>query len=409
MHKLLLSVMVAGMMTATVPQTGAAPETPSGAPALAQGNTAFALDLYRQVCGGEGNLFFSPYSVSTVLAMTVAGARGVTAAEMMDTLRVTRDQERLHPAFQALAGHLARIQDSGDVALRIANSLWPQDDEPLREAFLSLAETFYGVSITPVDYKTAADAARVQINRWVEAQTEEKIKDLIPAGVLGPLVRLVLVNAIYFKGDWARQFDADRTADAAFRTAAGPAVTVPLMSQQADFPYGELESLQLLELPYRGDALSMLIVLPAMPDGLARLEESLTPEKLAQWRQALRTREVQVFLPRFKMTASLNLNEPLGALGMEAAFDPSRADFSGISGPPGWLFIDSVLHKAFVEVNEEGTEAAAATGVVMRITSLPQPPPVFRADRPFLFLIQERETGSVLFMGRIADPSESGQ
>ncbi len=403
-------LVVCGLMVALVQSgTAAADGEPDDARQLARDNTAFALDLYGQVRGEDGNLFFSPYSVSTALAMTAAGARGATAAEMREALRFSLDPERLPPAFQSLAARLEALEAADGIALRIANSLWPQVDYPLLETYVEQIRTAYAGAIQAVDYVQAAEAARETINRWVEARTEDRIKNLIPGGVLNAMTRLVLVNAIYFKGDWTKPFDPDGTVDAPFRTLDGNRVTVPMMAQQTDFRYAEEAGVQALELPYGDDGeLAMLILLPAEPDGLAALEAELTPEVLNGWTARLRSREVSVFLPRFKLTRSLTLNRYLQALGIRLAFQGGAADFSGMDGQSGNLFIDSVLHKAFVEVNEEGTEAAAATAVVMRLTMVVDPPPVFRADRPFLFLIRECATGSILFMGRLADPAGGG-
>ena len=403
-------LLVCGLMGMTG-QTHAANagEDNADALALARNNTAFALDLFGQVRGEDGNLFFSPYSVSTALAMTAAGARGATAAEMRDALHFSLDPERLPSAFQSLAARLEALEAADGIALRIANSLWPQVDYPLLETYVEQIRTAYGGAIQAVDYVQAAEAARQTINRWVEARTEDRIKNLIPEGVLTAMTRLVLVNAIYFKGDWTQPFDPDRTADAPFRTLDGNRVTVPMMAQQTDFRYAEEGGVQAVELPYGDDEeLAMLILLPAEPEGLAALEAGLTPEVLQAWTGRLHSREVSVFLPRFKLTRTLTLNRYLQALGIRLAFQGGAADFSGMDGQSGNLFIDSVLHKAFVEVNEEGTEAAAATAAVMRLTMVADPPPVFRADRPFLFLIRDRATGSILFMGRLADPADGG-
>jgi serpin B len=240
----------------------------------------------------------------------------------------------------------------------------------------------------------------------VESKTQQKIKELIPQGVLTVLTRLVLANAIYFKGDWAVQFDGKATAKAPFHVAPGETVEAPLMSQKNQFGYAELGELQVLALNYKGKALSMVVLLPKKPDGLAALETSLTPANLEKWTRNLPAREVQVFLPKFKMTSQFRLNEKLRALGMTDAFDESKADFSGLDGRKQYLFITAVLHKAFVEVNEEGTEAAAATAVVIGLRSAPARPLVFRADHPFLFLIRDNRTGSILFLGRVVDPAK---
>ncbi len=368
------------------------------------GNTAFALDLYAQLRAGEGNLFCSPYSVSTALAMTYGGARGETEQQMARVLHFGPGQERLHPAFAALAAGLKAVQETGKVKLSVANALWPQQDYRFLPAYLELCKTHYGTTVTPLDYVRAAEPARQTINTWVEAQTNRKLTNLIQPGILDALTRLVLVNAIYFKGDWASPFKADLTRPAPFRVSAAKSVEAPLMCQQREFGYSETDTHQVLAMPYAGGALSMLVLLPRGNGGVSALESALTAEILADLIGGLRRREVQVFLPKFKLTAQFSLGGKLAALGMPDAFAPGKADFSGMDGSRE-LFIGAVIHKAFVEVNEEGTEAAAATAVVMKLRSMPRPVPVFRADHPFLFLIRENSSGSILFLGRLADPT----
>lgn len=370
---------------------------------LAAGNTAFAVDLYHQLRTAEGNLFFSPYSISTALAMTYAGARGDTEAQMARVLHFDLDhltQETLHNAFAALQEHLARVQGKGDVALHAANSLWPQAGYTFLAAFLDLCQRCYGVTITPVDYGADSEAARQLINAWVEEKTNDKIKDLLKPPHVTPLTTLILVNAIYFKGNWAHQFDPEDTDDGPFYLATGDVVSVPLMRQKARFGYQATKDLQVLELPYVGEDLSMLVLLPQERDGLPSLEAALTVENLALWTQDLEPVTVQVWLPRFKLSGEFDLGETLEAMGMVDAFH--AADFSGMTGQRD-LFISAVVHKAFVDVNEEGTEAAAATAVVMGRGISPSP--IFCADHPFLFLIRENSSGSVLFLGRVVDPT----
>jgi len=371
--------------------------------ALVEGNTAFAVDLYSKLREEEGNLFFSPYSISTALAMTYAGARGNTEKQMAQVLHFTLPQCRLHPAFASMEAALKAIQEKGDVELRVANALWPQEDYVFLKAFLELTEKYYGSAITPLDYKTAHEAARRTINAWVEEKTNGKIKDLIPEGVLDALTRLVLTNAIYFKGNWATQFDKKLTEDAPFHLLLGESVETPLMHQKQTCGYGEFEGLQVLELPYVGEALSMVVLLPKKVDGLAELEDRLTAENLEKWTTRLRKEKVSIFLPKFTMTSQFQLQDTLASMGMPDAFNMS-ADFSGMDGTKN-LFISAVIHKAFVAVDEEGTEAAAATGVVIRLKAAPRPAPVFRADHPFVFIIRDNVSGSILFLGRVVDPT----
>jgi serpin B len=373
---------------------------------LAQNNNAFALDLFQQLRAERGNLFFSPYSISTALAMTAGGARGATEQQLVAALHFSLDRQRLHPAFADLQATLNKIQKSGHVKLSVANSLWPHNKHPFLADYLALTKRCYGVEITPMDYEHAADAAAATINKWVAEKTQNKINNIIPPGALDALTRLVLVNAIYFKGNWEQPFQKDATQSAPFMLAAGKSVSAPLMRQSREFRYAAADGVQLLELPYAGDELSMLVLLPDKIDGLADLEKKLTAPKLGEWTRQLRKREVNIFLPKFKMTTRFELSRVLMALGMQDAFG-SAADFSGMDGQRD-LYISAILHKAFVDVNEEGTEAAAATAVIARAMAIMEPPPTFRADHPFLFLIREKSTGSILFLGRVADPTLSG-
>ncbi len=374
---------------------------------LARTNAQFALKLYDLLKEDEGSLFFSPYSISTALAMTYAGARAETARQMAQALRFFQEQSDLHPAFAKLAARMEEIQDAGEVTLSVANSLWPQQDYPFLEEYMALLEEFYGTSVTPVDYRNATEAARLAINAWVEEKTEEKIKDLIAPDVLDPLTRLVLVNAIYFKGDWKIPFDPDQTDEAPFYVSGEETVDVLMMFQTGRFSYAEAGVVKALELPYAGGDISMLILLPREKGRIDMVEDALADRSGWLWLneviRAMRAREVEVYLPRFRLEWGVRSLVPeLKALGMDDAFG-GDADFSGMDGT-GNLLISDVLHKAFVEVNEEGTEAAAATAVIMMEMAMPAPPPVFRADHPFLFLIRENSTGSILFMGRMSRP-----
>ena len=380
--------------------------------AVVKGNTAFALDLYARLKDKPGNLFLSPYSISTALAMTYAGARANTEAQMAKVLHFGLGQERLHGRFKALIGELNAGGRRRGYQLSVANALWGQQGYEFLDPFIAVTRDDYGSRLRQVDFKTAAEAARARINRWVEEQTNNKIKNLIPPGVLKPLTRLVLTNAIYFKSAWMHQFKEYRTKDAPFTAADGTRVTAPMMNQTRRFGYMETPAFQALSMPYAGYELSMAVFLPRKHDGLAAFEKSLTAEKLSGWlRQVRAFRKVRVYLPKFKMTSQFGLGEVLAGMGMPDAFSPADADFSGMNGKKGipyGLFISAVIHKAFVDVNEKGTEAAAATAVVMAGSGVPRPTPIvdFRADHPFLFMIQHRRTGSILFMGRVANPKE---
>lgn len=388
---------------------GDTPVRDAAADSLARDNSAFALDLYHQLAATDGNVFFSPYSISTALAMTYAGARGNTEKEMAATLRFSLDQKKVHPAFAAVDAQLKRVQRTGNIRLAVANSLWPQVGHPFLDDYLSLLKEQYGVSIKAVDYTKASEDARKLINNWVEDKTEDKIKDLVQPGVLGADTRLVLVNAIYFKGKWQSQFKAANTVNLPFHVSTRESVDARMMLQTHTFRYASLPSLEILELPYAGDELSMTVLLPRATDGARELAGNLSADTINGWLGELAEREVSVILPRFKMTSSFSLNGTLSSMGMVDAFDSAKADFTGMDGRSDWLFIGAVLHKAFVEVNEEGTEAAAATAVALEALGFEaQPPVAFRADHPFVFLIRERQTGSILFLGRVSDPTREG-
>jgi serpin B len=373
---------------------------------LVDANTAFALQLYGKLGSTEGNLALSPYSISSALAMTYAGARGDTARQMEQTLDFDQSKTGLHELFGRLDAALKAAQGSNE--LSIANSLWPQEKYPFREEFLNLLNKDYGATITPLNYEREAEPARVTINQWVDDKTRHKIAELIGPGVLNELTRMVLVNAIYFNGTWATPFPESATQPDKFCAQPGTTITVPFMHKRGQFSYGENDQVQLLALPYVGQQLEMVVLLPRSRDGIGPLESSLTPASLAAWTSGMWNQQVDVALPKFKMASGFSLAQALKALGLNDAFDPSRADFSGMDGRAHWLYLSAVLHKAYIEVNEKGTEAAAATAVVMRPTAMriQEPPREFRADHPFLFLIRDSTTGSILFVGRVVKPED---
>lgn len=371
--------------------------------AVVEGNTAFAVRLYLELSGEEGNLFFSPYSLSTALAMVYGGADGETEAHMRRAMFFGPNNAVYHNAYGALIERLNKQGQKGDYRLLIANALWAQEDFQFLDSYLELVRENYNARAERVNYLTAPQKATETINAWVEDKTEGKITDLIAPGALSAQTRLVLTNAIYFKGSWAEQFDTSQTREAPFYISRQDTVQVPLMHRRDDYRYGQYEGVQVLEMPYKGDDLSMVVLLPEGREPLP-LEQKLLPETLAAWMKGLRKQEVDVYLPKFTMTSKFELSKALAAMGMPLAFT-QRADFSGMTGGKD-LFISQVVHKAYVDVNEEGTEAAAATGVEMRVTALPMQPPVFRADRPFLFVIKDNGTGAILFMGRVVKPVE---
>ena len=372
-------------------------------PAARSGNE-FALALYEQLADAESgkNLFFSPTSISTALAMAYGGAKGATATEMRKALHFELDGARLHAAMGTLARSLTARTEGYELAL--ANALWGQKGYPFLESFLDLNQKYYGARLEELDFQTAHEEARVTINRWVEQQTNDRIKDLLARGSVTPATRLVLTNAIYFKGSWKVQFDPEHTRTETFHLASAGEVKVPLMHlRDQRFPYLQETDFQALELPYAGERISMLILLPGEESSLAQLENSLSVGRLDEWIQRMASRKLdEVALPRFTATTQYELTSPLARLGMSSAFSRT-ADFSGMARGEG-LFISDVVHKAFVAINEEGTEAAAATAVGIRATAF-RPPERFLADRPFVYLIRDRETGTILFMGRVVDPS----
>jgi serpin B len=371
---------------------------------VAEGCNRFAFDLYAHLLRQEGNLFLSPYSISTALTMTYAGARGQTADQMAKVLCLPASREAVHVAYATLQRDLNAAGAKGAFDLVVANRLWGQKGYEFLSDFLALVEKNYGAGLEQVDFAGATEAARQTINTWVEKQTRDKIKELLKPGILdGRETTLVLTNAIYFKGKWSEEFDKKLTRDEDFFVTPEKKVTAPLMHQTETFGYFDGGEFQALELPYQGDRLAMVVLLPKAKDGLAALEASLSAEKLAEWVGKLHRREVQVALPRFKTAAEFSLKDTLVAMGMTDAF--GDADFSGMDGKKD-LVISAVVHKAFVDVNEEGTEAAAATAVVMGRAAMPEPAPVFRADHPFLFLIRDTKTGAILFLGRILDPTK---
>jgi serpin B len=381
---------------------------------LTEGNTAFALDLYRFLAGqqGDDNLFYSPYSISLALAMTYAGARGETEAQMADALRFSLSQDALHPALNALDQELAQRgegaegKDDEGFRLNIANAIWGQQDYEFLDPFLDVLATNHGAGLRVLDFAAAPEESRLTINDWVSEKTEGKIEDLIPQGLIGPLTRLVLTNAIYFNAAWASPFEEGATEEGPFTLPDGTEVTVPLMRQTESFGYAEGEGYQAVELPYDGRELSMVILLPSR-EGFEAFEESLDGERLQAIVEDLEYGQVFLTMPKFEFDSGFSLKEALIAMGMPAAFS-AEADFSGMTGDRA-LSIADVIHKAFVSVDEEGTEAAAATAVVMVESAMPGQPVEVTVDHPFIFLIRDIQTGTILFVGRVLDPSPSGR
>jgi serpin B len=374
---------------------------------LVEGNSAFAFELYKALKEEEGNLFYSPYSISLALAMTYAGARGETAQQMADTLQFMLEQDRLHPAFNWLDAELASRgegaegKDGEGFRLNIVNAIWGQKDYEFLSDFLDVLAENYGAGLRILDFINETEQSRVAINDWVSDQTEGRIEDLIPPGVISELTRLVLTNAIYFNAAWAYPFDEDMTADGPFYLLDGGQVTVPIMRQTESFGYTEGEGYQAVELLYDGGELSMVIILPEAGQ-FGAFEETLNAQQVGDIISDLQPTEVALKMPQFEFESEFSLKDTLAGMGMPIAFT-ENADFSGMTGKPE-LLISDVVHKAFVAVDEAGTEAAAATAVIMKLTGVPEPPVEVTIDHPFIFLIRDIETGAILFVGRVMNP-----
>jgi serpin B len=431
MRKLQLTLTVVLVMLSLdllVPGPALCSDSGSEAGSAARSVNAFAIDLYGQIRKPEGNFIFSPYSVSMALIMAYAGASGTTASQIAGVLHLRLSPPRVPAAFAEVNALVLAAGRGKTAELHIANALWAENSYTFKKEYLESVRTNFTQRgwfprlpvvrqvvnvilgndegcLRQLDFRHHPDASRKTINRWVEAQTEDRIKDLLAPGTIASLTRLVLTNAIYFKGKWESQFRKELTRVDSFTLLNGADAKVPMMRQIASCGYAEERDLQVLEMKYRGGDLSMVVLLPAKhkPLGLEEFERSLTPERLDQWIQKLETRRVEVFLPRFRMTSQCPLKTALIGLGMTNAFSPQNADFSGMTGNHD-LFIQESSHKAFVEVNEEGTEAAAATGHSMKLLGAPRPSPVFRADHPFVFLIRHRPSHCILFMGRATKP-----
>lgn len=403
---------------------------------LVHQTNGFAFDLFRELLDDGGNLFASPVSVSLALAMAYAGARDETRSQMSETLRYTLADDALHEAFEALQRELdsrgageeepeqqatgaqaGNAQGADDAEtedepvpfeLTIANAVWGQADYPFEEPYLETLADHYGGGLREVEYRAEPESARRAINEWVADQTEERITDLLPEGAVDELTRLVLANAVYFLANWQHPFPEAQTSQATFTALDGTDHEVPMMRENRSWQYATVDGAQAVELPYVGGDVSMLVVLPPAGE-FESYERALDGETVAGLVDALASREGSVQLPRFEFDAGFQLRSVLARMGMPDAFDPEEADFSGVAdfeatGEP--LFVDDVYHEAYVAVDEAGTEAAAATGVVMGTTSVPTDPFEFVADRPFLFCIRDRPTETILFLGRVVDPGE---
>ncbi|MCD6575559.1 MAG: serpin family protein [Nanoarchaeota archaeon] len=373
--------------------------TQSSVASIAKSNNEFAIDLYLKYASNfnDENVFFSPYSVSSAFAMVYEGADGKTAGEIKDVFHFPENRSELRVSF----AHIYNILNSENenYTLKTANALWAQKDYPFSQEYFDTIKNYYGGKVTNVDFINKSEEARRMINSWVESQTNDKIKDLIPPNVLTPDTRLVLTNAIYFKGNWTHPFDKDSTHEETFQSPKGN-ISVDMMYVKADFNYYENDEVQVLELPYEGENLSMVVFLPK--GDLSDFENNLSLEKIENLTQQMSKKEVSVYLPKFKFETKYFMVDDLKEMGMPTAFS-ANADFTGMS-KRGGLFIQNVIHQAYIDVNEEGTEAAAATGIVVGVTGIIEPT-IFKADHPFMFVILEENTGEMLFVGRVMSPN----
>lgn len=382
-----------------------------GTPKIAQGNTDFAINLYKQLSNSKGNIFFSPFSISTAVSIVYSGARGNTESQIKQVFHFLPDQNSQHQAYGKI---LKSYQQSDPAAsrwqtfkLNIANAVWVEKQYKFLKSFLDVAEANYGSVLFNVDFKNAFESARKQINKWVEEQTKGKIKDLIGPNVLNSSTRFVITNAIYFKGKWKNTFRKSATTPKDFYITPTSLVKVPMMSQTDDFKYMENASFQMLEMPYEFCSIAMYVILPKKLDGLSDVEASLTSAVLNNSFKSLETREVVTSFPKYKIDSQFELSKILSKMGMPDAFVFGKADFSGINGNKE-LYISTVIHKAFVDVDEEGTEAAAATAIAgVAGCAMPEPKPKveFNANHPFIYLIRDSKNETILFMGRIKKPN----
>jgi serpin B len=377
---------------------------------LVEGNTAFAFNLYQLLKEENGNLFYSPYSISEALAMTYGGARSETEKQMASGMGFILDQATLHPAFNYLDQELAKRgqgakgSDGKGFRLNVVNAIWGQKDFKFKSEYLDLLAQNYGAGLRILDFIKAAEPSRETINQWVSDQTEARIKDLLPKGSIDEMTRLVLTNAIYFNAAWQSQFKKDATTDGKFTLIDSTQVTASLMHQSKSFGYSEGDNYQAVQLPYDGNELSMVILLPKI-DQFKAFEAGLSGDKITGIIKSLQNSQVELTLPKFKIESEIGLSNALKELGMKDAFDPTKADFSGMDGAKD-LYISDVLHKAWVTVDENGTEAAAATGVIVGTTSMPIDIKEMKIDHPFIFMIRDIKTGAILFIGRVMNPQK---
>ena len=386
--------------------------TESSVESVVDANNMFAFDIYKKLASEnseDDNLFLSPFSISSAFALTYEGAKGETADQIGSVFYFPENIDTLRNGYLDVNTGINAGDPEYD--LEVANALWAEETYQFLEDYINTAETYYSAETTNLDFINQPEESRVTINDWVAEKTNNKIEDLIPEGMIDSLTRLVITNAIYFKGTWVLQFDENMTAEADFTTPSGEIVTVDMMKRTDDdaiYGYAETDDLQVLEMPYEnetGKKLSMIVLLSKEND-LQEAEDALNEGEFEEIVGSIESQQVKVYFPKFKLETEYLLSDTLIDMGMPAAFT-SAADFSGMDGTTG-LYISDVVHKAFIEVNEEGTEAAAATAVVFAKGMSPEEEtiPVFRADHPFIFMIQDDETGNILFIGRISNPAE---
>ena len=408
--RLIKSLTIALVISALVIIPKMRAQTPTSAAAVSavvRGNSQFALALYQNINADKAskgqNIFVSPYSISTALAMTYIGSRSNTQKQMAAVLHLQLPDATLEAGYSSL---LAQTQatPAKHYKLEVDNALWGQEGSHFEPAFTTALSKYFGGGFNVVDFAHDREASARKINKWVEEKTADKIRDLVHASDINSLTRLILTNAIYFKGDWALKFKKETTQTAPFTVRPGKTVNVPMMQQEGSFPFVEDDELKMIELPYTGNDLSMIAILPARD--VEQLGATLTLPKLQELRKRMYTQEVDLFLPRYKFETRYYLEEGLSAMGMPDAFDGRNADFSGMTGHRDFC-ISHVIHQAMIDVNEEGSEAAAATAIVMVTAAarVPGPPAVFRADHPFIFMIVHKPTDSILFLGRVSNPS----
>jgi serpin B len=372
---------------------------------ISEANNEFAISLYKKMGNEEKNIVFSPYSISSALAVTYAGAKGNTAREMAEILWFPEDQESFHRGYKTFTDSIQLTGIEKGTELRIANALWVQDDYKLRQDFLELADSCYKAKAENVNFKTPEELelTRQKINQWVEKITNDKIRDLIPRGVLKEVTRLVITNAIWFNGNWSNPFDKSNTSSSIFNISSENSMPADFMHQKSQAGYYEDEEVQALELAYKGNKKSMIIILPKDTNGWKLISRILTPERLQIISQGIEEKEVEIAIPKFTYDCQFNLKETLVLMGMKEPFS-DEADFSGMTDAND-LKIDEVIHKAFIEVNESGTEAAAATAVIMVLKSALQDQTIrFTANHPFIYFIMDKTTGGIIFMGRLVNP-----